>query len=67
MMLHSPTPSSPCTQNLTHSPTTVRELRNEDDDDDRANYLSALLGVQPLTLGDVAEAAERQTLSLFDQ
>jgi WD repeat-containing protein 22 len=67
ILLHSPTPSSPCTQNLPPSPANVRELRNEDDDDDRANYLSALFGVQPLTMGDVDEAAERQTLSLFDQ
>jgi len=67
MILHSPTPSSPCTQDLPLSPANVRELRSEDDDDDRANYLSALLGVQPLTVGDVDEAAERQTLSLFDQ
>ncbi|KIM43179.1 hypothetical protein M413DRAFT_18290 [Hebeloma cylindrosporum] len=66
LILHSPTPSSPCTQNLPPSPANVRELRNEDDDEDRANYLSALLGVQPLTVGDVDEAAERQTLSLFD-
>jgi WD repeat-containing protein 22 len=66
IILHSPTPSSPCTQNLPLSPANVRELRNEDDGNDRANYLSALLGVQPLTVGDVDEAAERQTLSLFD-
>jgi len=67
VVLHSPTPSSPCTQNLPPSPANVRELKDDDGDDDRTTYLSTLLGVQPLTLGDVDEAAERQTLSLFDQ
>jgi len=66
IVLHSPTPSSPCTQNLPPSPANVRELKDDDGDDDRTTYLSAILGVQPLTLGDVDEAAERQTLSLFD-
>ncbi|KAF8967182.1 WD40 repeat-like protein [Flammula alnicola] len=66
IFLHSPTPSSPCTQNLQPSPANVRQLSDEDNDEDRSNYLSALLGVRPLTVGDVDEAAERQTLSLFD-
>ncbi len=65
IVLHSPTPTSPCTQNLQLSPTNVRQIRAEVEEEDRINYLSALLNPEPATVGDLA--SERQTISLFDQ
>lgn len=65
IILHSPTPTSPCAQDLQPSPTNVRRLRAEVEEEDRINYLSALLSPEPTTVGDLA--SERQTISLFDQ
>lgn len=77
VVLHSPTPSSPCTQNLSLSPTTVRQLTDENSEQDSVAYMSALLGVHstiPLAAVDVPSNAdddldheEQRTLSLFDQ
>ncbi len=76
VVLHSPTPSSPCTQNLSLSPTTVRQLTDENSERDSVAYMSSLLGVHPATAADVPSNAdaddfhhreERRTLSLFDQ
>ncbi|KJA21206.1 hypothetical protein HYPSUDRAFT_141104 [Hypholoma sublateritium FD-334 SS-4] len=64
IILHSPTPTSPCAQDLQPSPTNVRRLRAEVEEEDRINYLSALLSPEPTTVGDLA--SERQTISLFD-
>ncbi|KAF4617596.1 hypothetical protein D9613_005957 [Agrocybe pediades] len=67
IILHSPTPSSPCTQNLQRSPADVRELKPEDEDLDRANYLTALFGSHPTLLTESADdREERRTISLFD-
>ncbi|KAF8158181.1 WD40-repeat-containing domain protein [Crassisporium funariophilum] len=66
IVLHSPTPSSPCTEGLQPSPLTVRTLEPDDGDDDRLVYLSALTGIRPLNVESEDDAAERQTLSLFD-
>jgi len=64
IVLHSPTPTSPCAQNLQPSPTNVRRLSDEVEEEDRINYLSALLDSGSTTVGDLA--SERQTISLFD-
>ncbi|KAF9483512.1 WD40 repeat-like protein [Pholiota conissans] len=66
IILHSPTPSSPCTQNLQRSPADVRQLNNDEDEHDRSNYLAAILSVGHSTVGDVDDESEAQTLSLFD-
>ncbi|KAF8195596.1 WD40 repeat-like protein [Pholiota molesta] len=66
IILHSSTPSSPCTQNLQPSPANVRQLRVDDADEDREQFLAAMLGVGHSTLGDIGDESERQTLSLFD-
>lgn len=67
IVLHSPTPSSPCTQNLQRSPARVRELKDEDLEQDRQNYYSALCGSYPMNSERPDDREERQTLSLFDQ
>lgn len=67
IILHSPAPSSPCTQNLQPSPAHVRQLKDEDDPEDRRNYYSSILIPDSLNLEREANAAERRTLSLFDQ
>ncbi|KAF9013305.1 WD40 repeat-like protein [Cyathus striatus] len=64
IVLHSPTTSSPCTQNLHRSPSDVREL-SDNVDDDRSAYIRALGFSRPDVLsGD--DTAERITLSMFD-
>lgn len=68
MVLHSPTPSSPCTQNLSLSPAEVREL-DSDGTIDRLTYHQALIGAFT-TVGEpgVAEdLSERRTIRMFDQ
>ncbi|PPQ75816.1 hypothetical protein CVT24_002678 [Panaeolus cyanescens] len=47
IFLHSPTPVSPCTYNLEHAPTEVRQLK-EFDDEDRLVYYNAISGIRPL-------------------
>ncbi|KDR82852.1 hypothetical protein GALMADRAFT_238461 [Galerina marginata CBS 339.88] len=64
VILHSPTPSSPCTQNLDSSPVTVRKLLGDEDDKDRENYYAAMLGLIPADSEN--DQNERQTLSFFD-
>ena len=75
--LHSPTPSSPCTQNLSLSPLDVRQLNERDDQADRQVYLNALLGARTIDgdndnnnnndADDESDAGERETISFFDQ
>lgn len=68
MVLHSPTPSSPCTQDLSRSPTEVREL-DADGTSDRVNYYQALIGAFT-TVGEpelAEDLSERRTISMFDQ
>ncbi|KXN81788.1 DDB1- and CUL4-associated factor 5 [Leucoagaricus sp. SymC.cos] len=69
VVLHSPTPSSPCTQNLVPSPTEVREL-DSDGTLDRITYNHALLGAFT-TVGETESELsddwpERRTISMFD-
>ncbi|TFK40763.1 WD40 repeat-like protein [Crucibulum laeve] len=63
IILHSPTPSSPCTQDLSLSPS-VRRL-GENATEDRVAYLQALTTSRPDTLTRDDEA-EQTTLSMFD-
>ena len=70
--LHSPTPSSPCTQNLPLSPLDVRQLDERDDQADRQVYLNALMGARTIdgdndNNDDDSDAGERETISFFDQ
>ena len=79
--LHSPTPSSPCTQNLSLSPLDVRQLDERDDQADRQIYLNALMGARTIARDnddsnnnndnddddDSDDASERETISFFDQ
>ena len=65
--LHSPTPSSPCTQDLPLSPLDVRRL-NERDDRDRLIHHNALMGSRTLDDDDNEDdAGERETIGFFDQ
>lgn len=66
IVLHSPTSSSPCTQNLFRTPTDVRRL-SDDDEEDRNVYFRALAGFHIDALGDEAEVSERTIISMFDQ
>lgn len=62
VILHSPTKSSPCAQDLTLTPTTVRTLPVSSTDD-HSRFLRAMsLG---LGTGDLSEEAE--TIALFDE
>ena len=75
--LHSPTPSSPCTQDLPLSPLDVRQLNDRDDQADRQIYLNALMGARTIDVDnsdnnnanddDESDAGERETISFFDQ
>ncbi|CAA7262966.1 unnamed protein product [Cyclocybe aegerita] len=65
VLLHSPTPSSPCTENLPLSPAEVRQLDDADAEEDRVSYLSALMGIG-IRDGPSEDDSERRTLSLFD-
>lgn len=70
VFIHSPTPSSPCTQDLERAPTHVREIVDEEADRDRQNYIDTLLAERPLYNSETSHAsddAERRALSLFDQ
>lgn len=63
IILHSPTPSSPCTQNLARTPVETRVL-SDDSEFDRATYFRALSGT-PLDMGD--RDPDSTAISLFDQ
>lgn len=68
MVLHSPTSSSPCTQDLPHSPASVRNL-GADGAEDRISYYRALIGMYT-TVGEPdpsSDPSERRTISMFDQ
>ena len=66
--LHSPTPSSPCTQDLPLSSLEVRQLNESDNQEDRLVYLNALAGNRTLDDDDDDDdAGERQTIAFFDQ
>ncbi|KAF5340637.1 hypothetical protein D9611_007483 [Ephemerocybe angulata] len=60
IILHSPTPGSPCTQNLAETPQEVRSI-SEDASGDRLNYLRSLMG--EVTDDD---RNEEHTISMFD-
>ncbi|KAF8798922.1 WD40 repeat-like protein [Phlegmacium glaucopus] len=64
--LHSPTPSSPCTQDLSLSPLDVRQLNERDNHEDRLVYLNALMGARALDEDEDEDAGERQTICFFD-
>lgn len=69
VFIHSPTPSSPCTQDLQLAPTQVRQILDDEVDRDRENYISALLAESPLygsEAGHASDDEERRALSLFD-
>ncbi|KAI5997409.1 WD40-repeat-containing domain protein [Pisolithus albus] len=67
IILHSPTPSSPVTQNLALTPSEVRKLA-ECSPEDEIRFLGALLGTHPtLHEGDTGQSHdESHTISLFD-
>ncbi|KAK2465717.1 hypothetical protein APHAL10511_002261 [Amanita phalloides] len=62
VILHSPTPSSPCTQNLTRTPTETRVLSNGSEID-RVTYLRALRGAP---MEGEADDPDSATISMFD-
>ncbi|KIK01883.1 hypothetical protein K443DRAFT_6548 [Laccaria amethystina LaAM-08-1] len=62
ILLHSPTQASPCTSNLQPTPTQVRRL-TENGDEDRHTYSRALAHSYP-TNGELED--EQTTLSMFD-
>ncbi|KIL68001.1 hypothetical protein M378DRAFT_191493 [Amanita muscaria Koide BX008] len=63
IILHSPTPSSPCTQDLADSPTETRSL-SQDGDVDRAAYFRALHGHHLPVIE--TDDPDRMTISMFD-
>ncbi|KAH9480635.1 DDB1- and CUL4-associated factor 5 [Psilocybe cubensis] len=67
ILLHSPTPSSPCTQNLQRSPENVRVLKDEDAEEDRRLYYRTLLGAHSPHAEDneAIERNERRTLRII--
>ena len=67
VVLHSPTPSSPCTQDMALSPTSVRELTDEHSEEDSFTYMVAVLGMHGMDPENADDDEERRTLSLFDQ
>ena len=62
VILHSPTKSSPCAQDLTLTPTTVRELP-ADSPEDHSRFIRAM--ASDLGTDDSGEDAE--TIALFDE
>ena len=63
ILLHSPTQASPCTSNLQPTPTQVRRL-TENSDEDRHTYFRALANIYPT---NEEPEDEQTTLSMFDQ
>lgn len=63
IILHSPTPSSPCTFNLEKTPLGVRQLSDNSEEDQHV-YYRALTGFNPISDTDTNE---RTTISMFDQ
>ncbi|PPR07786.1 hypothetical protein CVT26_014971 [Gymnopilus dilepis] len=66
IILHSPRQSSPCSESLQLSPTTVRKLDDEASERDREIFWSALESAALQPAGITDDNDERQTLSLFD-
>ncbi len=64
IILHSPTPSSPCTQNLARTPVETRVL-SDDSESDRVTYFRALSGTPTRNVGD--RDPDSTAISLFDQ
>ncbi len=62
VLLHSPTATTPCTDELTHTPTAVRELP-EANFNDRRRMLRALIAEQ----ADNELDQDRDTIALFDE
>lgn len=62
IILHSPTPSSPCTQNLDRTPTETRIL-SDDNELDRVTYFRALQGAP---MQHVEDDPDSTTISMFD-
>jgi hypothetical protein len=65
ILLHSPTQSSPCSQNLSLTTPEVRNLTNGDSDEDQSRFLTALSG-QHLTIYEDREDAQAHTIEMFD-
>ncbi|TFK70950.1 WD40 repeat-like protein [Pluteus cervinus] len=61
ILLHSPTPSSPCTENLDRTSIQVRPL-SDDEDGDRQSYWRAVTGIP---IGE-DENEDSRTLRIFD-
>lgn len=68
--LHSPTPSSPCAQDLSLTSPDVRQLDERDDQANRQVYLDAVRGARARMLDDDDDddddAGEIETISFFD-
>jgi WD repeat-containing protein 22 len=64
IILHSPTPSSPCTQNLARTRVETRVL-SDDSESDRVTYFRALSGTPLQNVGD--RDPDSMAISLFDQ
>ena len=62
VILHSPTKSSPCAQDLTLTPTTVRTLP-AGSAEDRSRFLRAMIS----GLGTNDSSEEAETIALFDE
>ncbi|TFK24981.1 WD40 repeat-like protein [Coprinopsis marcescibilis] len=60
IILHSPTPGSPCTRDLEPTPTEVRALP-DNNEEDRLSYFRALFGAF-----SEADRDENRTISMFD-
>ena len=66
ILLHSPTPNSPCSKDMELTPTDVRQL-SSDGDMDRIVYLRALTGFHGSDAMDDDDDPERMTIRMFDQ
>ena len=66
IVLHSPTPYSPCSQKMSLTPTDVRRLP-EVTPGDRSRFLRALTGSHLTLHGEAAESDSTETINVFDQ
>jgi DDB1- and CUL4-associated factor 5 len=69
IILHSPTPNSPCAVDMSKTPKEVRALPTEDSPEDRLRVIRALTeGPRFVEPGeDADEMTEVQTIALFDE
>ena len=66
IILHSPTPSSPCTYDLSRSPEDVRELIDAEQAVDRLAFVEVIMG--SFLEGETRDDRdEMRTIRLFDQ